>query len=181
MEENKELQSVSKENEDILQAIAALQKCFDNKIVQDAHKNMLFDEMHRELTRYQNGVMDKIVETMALDIIQLVDSTKGHVRVYEEKEATEDNYKRLLRVVKGIAEDLQDILYRQNIESYSVAGDEVDVRRQKIIQILDTAEADKDNLVAERTAEGYEKGEKVLRPERIKIFKYKEPVSEDAE
>ena len=128
--------------------------------------------MHRELTRYQNGAMDKIIDTMALDIIQLVDTTKGHVRVYEKKEPTEDNYKRLLRIVKGIAEDLQDILYRQNIESYRVEGHEVDVRRQKIIQTVPTDDQSKDNLVAVRVADGYEKDGKVLRPERIKIFKY---------
>lgn len=44
------------------------------------------------------------LDTIALDIIQLVDSTKGHVRVYEKKEPTEENYKKLLRIVKGIAE-----------------------------------------------------------------------------
>ncbi len=154
------------------EAIGRLQECFDEKIAQDAHKNGLFDDMHRELVRYQNGVVDKIVETLALDIIQLVDSTKGHVRVYEKKEATEDNYKRLLRIVKGIAEDLEDILYRQSIESYRVPGHEVDVRKQKIIQVVETEEQSKDNLIAARMADGYEKDGKVIRPERIKIFKY---------
>lgn len=156
----------------VQQAIAGLQQTFDEKIAEDAHKNDLFDNMHRELTRYQNGAMDKIVDTMALDIIQLVDTTKGHVRVYEKKEPTEDNYKKLLRIVKGIAEDLQDILYRQNIESYRVEGHEVDVRRQKIIQTVPTDDQSKDNLVAVRVADGYEKDGKVLRPERIKIFKF---------
>ena len=154
------------------QAVAGLQQTFDDKIAEDAHKNGLFDNMHRELTKFQNGAMDKIVDTMALDIIQLVDTTKGHVRVYEKKEPTEDNYKRLLRIVKGIAEDLQDILYRQNIESYRVEGHQVDVRRQKIIQTMPTDDQSKDNLVAVRAADGYEKDGKVLRPERIKIFKY---------
>lgn len=154
------------------EAIQHLQECFDEKIAQDTHKNGLFDDMHRELVRYQNGVVDKIVETLALDIIQLVDSTKGHVRVYEKKEATEDNYKRLLRIVKGVAEDLEDILYRQSIESYRVPGHEVDVRKQKIIQVVETEDQSKDNLIAARMADGYEKDGKVIRPERIKIFKY---------
>lgn len=154
------------------QAMAGLQQSFDDKIAEDTHKNGLFDNMHRELIRYQNGALDKIVDTIALDIIQLVDSTKGHVRVYEKKEATEENYKKLLRIVKGIAEDLEDILYRQNIESYRVPGHEVDVRRQKIIQTVPTDDKSKDNLIAVRAADGYEKGDKVLRPERIKIFKY---------
>ncbi len=156
----------------VQQALATLQQTFDDKIAEDTHKNGLFDNMHRELIRYQNGALDKIVDTIALDIIQLVDTTKGHVRVYEKKEPTEENYKKLLRIVKGIAEDLEDILYRQNIESYRVPGHEVDTRRQKIIQTMPTNDKSKDNLIAVRAADGYEKGDKVLRPERIKIFKY---------
>lgn len=159
----------------VQKALATLQQTFDDKIAEDTHKNGLFDNMHRELVRYQNGALDKIIDTIALDIIQLVDTTKGHIRVYEKKEPTEENYKKLLRIVKGIAEDLEDILYRQNIESYRIPGHEVDVRRQKIIQTLPTDDKSKDNLVAVRVADGYEKGDKVLRPERIKIFKYETP------
>lgn len=165
----------------VQQALATLQQTFDDKIAEDTHKNGLFDNMHRELVRYQNGALDKIVDTIALDIIQLVDTTKGHVRVYDKKEPTEENYKKLLRIVKGIAEDLEDILYRQNIESYRVPGHEVDTRRQKIIQTVPTDDKSKDNLIAVRAADGYEKGDKVLRPERIKIFKYEAPATKPTE
>ncbi len=158
--------------EEILSTVQTLQQYFEEKIETDAHKNQLFDNMHRELVRYQNGLLDKIVDTMALDIIQLADSTRKNVSVYEKREPTEDNYKRLLRVVKGIYEDLQDILYRQSIESYSVPGHDVDVKRQKIIATVETEKKNYDNKVAVRTAEGYEKDGKVLRPERIKIYKY---------
>ena len=165
----------------VQQALATLQQTFDDKIAEDTHKNGLFDNMHRELVRYQNGALDKIVDTIALDIIQLVDTTKGHVRVYNKREPTEENYKKLLRIVKGIAEDLEDILYRQNIESYRVPGHEVDTRRQKIIQTVPTDDKSKDNLIAVRAADGYEKGDKVLRPERIKIFKYEAPATKPTE
>lgn len=165
----------------VQEAVAELRQVFDDKIAEDTHKNGVFDNMHRELIRYQNGALDKIVDTIALDIIQLADTTKSHIRVYEEKEPTEENYKKLLRIVKGIAEDLDDILYRQNIESYNVSGDVVDVRRQKIIQTVPTDDPAKDNLVAVRAADGYEKGDKVLRPERIKIFKYEAPAETPAE
>ena len=46
------------------------------------------------------------------------------------------------------------------------------VRKQKIIQVVETEEQSKDNLIAARMADGYEKDGKVIRPERIKIFKY---------
>ena len=156
----------------LLAALEALQAQFGEKIAVDTHKNALFDEMHQELIRYQNGILDKIVETMALDIIQMADSTKRSLRLYEEKEPSEDNYRRLLRVIEGIAEDLDDILYRQSIEPYQVAGAQVDVRRQKIVQTVETDQQDRDNLVAVRVADGYEKNGKVIRPARIKIYKY---------
>lgn len=167
------------QEEEILQSLSgictrleALQECFNDKIAVDAHKNALFDNMHRELIKYQNGIMDKLLETMALDIIQLIDAIKGNIRVYEKKEPNGDNYIRLLKIVKGIAQDLEDILYRQSIEPYRVAGHEVDVKRQKIIQTMDTDDERKHNLVAVRVADGYEKEGKVIRPERIKIYKY---------
>lgn len=156
----------------VMAAVADLRACFDDKIAEDAYKNGLFDKMHAELIRYQNGALDKIVETIALDIIQLVDTTKGNYRVYEEKEPTEENYKRLLRIVKGLAEDLEDILYRQSIEPYREEGHEVNVRRQKIIQTLPTDDPALDNQIAVRAADGYEREGKVLRPERIKIYKH---------
>ncbi len=167
--------------EAIQQVLATLQEMFDDKIAEDTHKSGLFDNMHRELTKFQNGALDKIVDTIALDIIQLVDSTKGYYRVYETKEPTEENYQKLLRIVKGIAEDMQDILYRQSIESYKVTGHEVDARRQKIIQTVPTDNPARNNLIAVRTADGYEKDGKVLRPERIKIFKYEPATDETAD
>jgi len=156
----------------VLEMLEKLQKSFDDKIAEDEYKNKLFDNMHKELTAHQNGAFDKVINTMAMDIIQLVDSIKKNVKIYEKKEPIEENYKKLLRIVKGLGQDLDDILYRQSIEPYSVSGKEVDVKRQKIIQIIDTDDQAKDNTIAARTADGYEKDGKVLRPERIKIYKY---------
>lgn len=149
-----------------------------------------YSEVKRKLTE-QRGNVQKVQPTKNksstygelldcwLHSMQL--NTKGHVRVYDKKEPTEENYKKLLRIVKGIAEDLEDILYRQNIESYRVPGHEVDTRRQKIIQTVPTDDKSKDNLIAVRAADGYEKGDKVLRPERIKIFKYEAPATKPTE
>lgn len=57
----------------------------------------------------------------------------------------------------------------------------VQLRRQKIIQTVPTDDQSKDNLVAVRVADGYEKAGKVLRPERIKIFKYSSTTTDTTE
>ena len=86
--QSKEMEPAESQLDQLLAAIGALQEQFSEKIMVDAHKNALFDKMHQELISYRNGMLDKIVETMALDIIQLVDSTKRSFRVYTEKESS---------------------------------------------------------------------------------------------
>jgi len=171
-QDNENVVALEEKLAEALKSLTALQEAFDDKIAEDQHKNKLFDNMHRELISYQNGVLDKVINTMALDIIQLVDFTKRYHKVYEKKEPTEENYKKLLRIVKGLVEDLDDVLYRQNVEPYSVSGNDVDLKRQKIIETIETDDETKDNQIATRSVVGYEKDGKVLRPERIKIYKY---------
>ena len=69
---------------------------------------------------------------------------------------------------------LSHCLIQLQTSLYRVAGHEVDVRRQKIIQTILTDDKARDNLVAVRVADGYTEGDKILRHERIKIFKYEE-------
>jgi molecular chaperone GrpE (heat shock protein) len=156
----------------IQKQIETLQACFNEKIMEDQHKNDLFDKLHKELTEFQNGLLDKVINSMAIDIIQVIDATKKNIDVYEKKEINEENYKRLIRCLKGVTEDLGDVLYRQGIESYSVPGSEIDAKRQKIIEVVGTDNEILNNTIAARTANGFEKEGKVIRPERIKIFKY---------
>ena len=160
--------------EELLLKFEKMQKCFDEKIMEDEYKNGLFDKMHKELTDCRNEVYEKTANMMALDIIQLVDSIKRNVSIFKGKEANPENYSKLVKTISGIYEDLEDILYRQNIEPYSVVGDEVDPKKQKIIQTISTDDSSLHNKIAQRTACGYEKPNKVLRQERIKIYKYEE-------
>ncbi|MCM1297156.1 MAG: nucleotide exchange factor GrpE [Muribaculaceae bacterium] len=165
----------------VLKAVDKLQKTFEEKLLIDQHKNQLIDKLHDEVVRYQNGVVNKVVDTMAIDIIQLADNVRKTRAVYAEKEPDAENFTKLLRVVEGFYEDLQDILYRQGIEPYSVEGHDVDARRQTIIASVPADDESRHNKVAERTAEGYEREDgSVLRRERVKIFKY-QPQTCDAQ
>lgn len=158
---------------ELFSKIDNLQQTFEEKIMNDEHKNQLFDNLHKELTDCRNQVYEKTANMMALDIIQLIDSVKDLNKIYEEKEYSEENYKKLLKAINGISQDLEDVLYRQNIEPFSIPGEEVDAKKQKIIQILETEDEKLNNTIAQRCACGYEKNDKILRQERIKIYKYK--------
>lgn len=173
-EENstKESESILEKVQELQKSLDNLQKCFDRKIATDQHKNQLFDNMHKELVGYQNGNFDKVINSIGLDLILLIDDIKKSHKVYSEKEGTEEDYKKLLKLFYGLVGDLEDILYRQSIESYRIEGSEVDVKRQKIVGTTPTNQLEEENQISERVADGYEKNGAVIRPERVKIYKY---------
>lgn len=165
---------------DVQQELKDLKYQFDEKILNDEHQNKLFDDLHAEVVQYRNGALDKIVDNMALDIIQTIDNGLKTAAKFEKREPSEDNYKRLLRQFNGFIQDMSDILYRQSIEPYSVPGHDVDIKKQKIIGTVPTDNPERDNRIAFRCGAGYEEKGRILRAERIKIFKY-EPAEEKAE
>ena len=157
----------------ILEAVEKLGRDFDQKVKVDKGKDEIIRTLKDEIESYQKGNMTKIIDTMSLDIIQLADGIRKTAAVYEKREYSEENYKKLLRVVKGMYQDLQDVLYREGIEPYSIEGHEVDARRQTIIASVPTDDETRNNLIAARAGEGYAREDgSVLRRERVKIFRY---------
>lgn len=159
--------------ENVKKQLNNLANLFDERIRYDEYKNNLFDNMHKELTDYRNEAHEKNIVSISLDIIQLMDAYTKIIRKFEEAEPTEENYKRLTSNFYGILEDLNDVLYRQSIESYQSQDNLVDVKKQKIISNVETDDITLDNTIAERIAPGYEKNGKIIRPEKIAIYKYK--------
>ena len=166
------VEALLKQIEELQSTVDRLQQCFDEKIKTDTYKNGLFDNMHKELEKYQQGHMEDLTKPLVLDIIRLSDTVKSYVRFYEKREASEETYKRLKTSLNNVSMELIDILYRQSVEPYRVDGSVVDTRRQKIIGTVETENEKWNNLVAVRSADGYTMGDRVIRPERIKVYKY---------
>lgn len=167
-----EEQEENSESKEILMKLDALTLMFNEKIKVDQHKNTMFDNMHKELTQYKNGVNEKLLISVCMDIIQEIDSLYKMVEHYKVlQEQGEDNSK-IIAIYEDIIVDLQDVLYRQGVEPYSCPSDKPDVNKQKIISIVKVNSDDESlhNTIAKRITLGYEKDGKVIRPERISIY-----------
>ena len=171
-EEPSAIDSLLENSETLLEQVSALNKKFDQKIKTDMHKAEMFDNMHKELTQYKNGLITQVINNILIDIIQIIDINDKNISLFENQDYSEENYEKIIRILKGISEDLTDVLYRQSVEPYTL--DEIDVKRQKILQVIPTNDISLDRTIAKKIVPGYEKDGKIIRPERISIYKYKE-------
>lgn len=162
--------------------MSELKDLFNQKIANDKHKDQLFDKMHAELVKYQQGSIDKMVDDMAMDVILLSDNTKQVIDAYKDSEPTKENYIKLLNQFQGISDELEDILFRQGIEPYTVEDDEFDPKKQRVIGKVTTDRKELNNKVASKGVVGYEKDNgQVLRRENVNIYKYQPEESSSKE
>lgn len=160
-------ENISSENE-ILSEIKSLKEMFEKKIMVDNHKNSMFDNMHKELCDYKNGALEKNIDSMALDAIAILDTYEAVLNQDNIPETTAE-------ALRNILQDINDMLYRQGIEMYSSIDEDmcVNTKSQKIIKIIDTNDETLNNKICAQIAPGYCKGERIIRAEKISIYKYK--------
>ena len=147
-----------------------LEGLFQQKIARDLHKERLFDELHRELQTYKNGLADSLLLPLERDVIKLIDDVRKTAAFYREASPDAANYKKLLRMYEGVETDLTDLLYRYGVEPFSEPGDDVVPARQMIVSTLAADNAALDKKIAVRHVSGWEKGGRVIRPERISVY-----------
>ena len=176
LEEGKVTEEIEK-LEEILGSIEKLETLFINKIQVDQHKNQLFDKLHEELKGYQDDIVWNMVNPIILEVIGVLERVK---KEYERipKEPTKENYERLIRKYGEVQEELEDILYSQDVEEYTIDGNIPDPKRQKIVKTTPTQKKELDNTVEKKLSAGFIRKNRIIKVERISLFKYQEEKNE---
>jgi molecular chaperone GrpE (heat shock protein) len=113
-----------------------------------------------------------------MDIIFTIDDIAKLVNNYKSKEQAELNPLKLLKQMEMTGADLEDILIRQGVESYSYSQPKFEPRRQKVVKTEVTHDRSKDKTVSRQVQKGYEWEGNVLRQERVNVYVY-QPVLEN--
>ena len=168
----------------ILSAFKGLQDSFDAKLRYDEKKDSIIDRQHSELEQFKKGLIDKITMQVVNDLISEADSYKKLITYYENIEYSEDNFKKLKKILFGLPESICDILERLGVTSYSSeVGLPFDPNRQRVLMTTETGDKAKDKTVRALMRFGFEKEledfndhtfhKKVIRPELVDVFVYK--------
>ncbi|QSS99710.1 nucleotide exchange factor GrpE [Pontibacillus sp. ALD_SL1] len=150
-----------------------LSREFTSKVKQDESKEKVIDSLHRELQTYKEDQIKDIIKPVINDLILMADRTKKQVdRLSKEDEL---NPQKLLRALDDSVLDVDDILYRQGIESFTHTSETFDSKKQQIVKTIKTDDETKDKQIAEVVGKGYEWDGKVFRNEKVNVFVYEKP------
>lgn len=145
---------------------------FQSKLKYDAHKEKIIDKLHHELQVYKDGLIEKLLRPIFMDVIEVVDDTRKMMRSLEEKNQL-NNTEKLLKMLKNIPGDLEDMLYRHGVEVVEAEQENFDPSFQKVVKVETTEDTEKDKKIAQKIKNGYRWEGKLIRHEMVTVFKSK--------
>jgi molecular chaperone GrpE len=148
-----------------------LKALIQREIRAEATREKVVDRLHAELQEYKQDLLLNTLRPMFIDLIQLHDDI-GKVAVAPST-AQDDGHpevRRLVGLMEGFQQGIEDILYRQGVEPFQVEGDVFDPRRQRAVATLATEDPALNKTVAVRHRKGFRSGDRVIRPEIVSVF-----------
>jgi molecular chaperone GrpE len=147
-----------------------LQTLFEREIRAEATREKVVDRLHAELQGYKQDLLLNTLRPVFIDLIQLHDDIG---KVTEAGPEGPDEVLRLIGLMRGFQQGIEDILYRQGVEPFEVEGDTFDARSQRAVATVPTDDPARNKAVAARHRKGFRSGDRVIRPEIVSVFAYK--------
>jgi molecular chaperone GrpE (heat shock protein) len=152
----------------LLDEIRRLQSSFDAKIRYDEVRERSVQSMSDGLTAYRENHAQLQLRPLLVDLITLHDDL---TKISESAECAADTAK----VLGHFRDAVEEILARNGVEPFSVAGDTVDRAQQRVISALASDDRSANRRVAQRLRPGFRWHDRVLRPEWVSVYRYAAP------
>ena len=134
-------------------------------------KDDLINKLHKELEFYKQDSADRFIEQLMKAVIKVRKDMKKQISSTDWDCLSAEEIKKQYTY---IFEDLTDLLQQQNIDEYTSKEGECFDPAIHQAKIESTNDSSLDKQVKASLCEGYKKGGKVLIPERVVVYQYKD-------
>jgi len=144
---------------------------FQSKLKYDTHKDKVIDNLHTELQTYKNGLTDKLLRPIFMDIIEIIDDNKRLIKDLKAR-GDDGNPEKIWKLLETIPDDLEDMLYKHGVDVMRSEDGIFNPSLQKAMKILATDDEAFDKRISERLKNGYTWEGRLLRQEVVSVWKF---------
>jgi molecular chaperone GrpE len=177
------LQAVSRVREQLDRRLDSLQALFEREQRAEAARERVVDRLHAELQEYKQDLLMKVQRPIFIDLIQLHDDIGKLFEAQPADDAGVTRASAVRDILESIRTGIEDILYRQGVEPFASDGTDFDPRRQRAVSTVPTDNPALGKTVAIRLRKGFHAGEKVIRPEIVSVYAFRQtkaPLSQES-
>ena len=166
-------EALSELGEDLGRRIDALRSTFERELRAETNRERVVDRLHAELQDYKQDLLLKLQRPIFVDLIQLHDDVGKMIAARASADSDALGPASFRGTLESIQTAIEDILYRQGVEPFSLESGEFDPRRQRALSTSPTDDPALNKTVAARIRKGFAAGEKLIRPELVSVFLFR--------
>ena len=151
----------------------AIQSLLERDTRAEANRERIVDRLHAELQEYKDDLLLKVQRPIFADLIQLHDDIGKMIEAMGDGDSDHAGPRRIH--LQSIQTALEDVLYRQGVEPFTVETDTFDPRRQRAIATVPVDDPNLNKTVAARVRKGFQAGDKLIRPELVTVRTFRPP------
>ena len=157
---------------DLDRRLEAIQASLDRELRAEAARERVIDRLHAELQEYKQDLLLKVQRPIFIDLIQLHDDVGKMIEAGDDDSELARGIRERLRAIQTA---LEDVLYRQGVEPFTVETDTFDPRRQRAISTVPVDDPALSKSVGARVRKGFQAGDKLIRPELVTVRTFRPP------
>ncbi len=145
---------------------------FQDKLAYDKTKDEQVARLHKELQDYKRDLVARTADPLVNGLVRLHDDLGKTAEALRENQTRAQDSALPERICSGFQEDIEILLENSGVTCYHEENESFDPRRQQALRTVATDQNQKHGLVAERVRPGFERGDKLIRKEKVAVFKY---------
>jgi len=154
--------------------LEVIQAMVERELRAEMTRERVVDRLHAELQEYKQDLLMKVMRPVFVDLIQLHDEIgKMEDLRHDSAGDAEPEIDTVGPLLNSIRTGIEDILYRQGVEPFQHEQGSFDARRQRAVTTVATDDPELNKTVAARIRQGFQAGDKVIRPELVSVYTLK--------
>ena len=162
MADNDTLESVKGDLSELRQLVA-------DRLSHDQVREKAFDQLYEELKAYKNDWQFQAEKPLLLDLLLFYDSLNWFQESLVKQEMSRDV---IADSFQYLIDEFLELLYRRDVLPVAETGT-FDRKIHKAVQVMDAEGASDDQVVKQVLKRGFQRGERVLRPEEVVVLRYR--------
>lgn len=159
----------SAELSSLRQTVNELHRMVDARLSDDPVREKAFDKLYEELRHYRDDFVGQAEKPLLLDLLLLYDSFHWFQATLIREESSQEV---VADAFQYLVDELLEILYRRDVVPLETA-DRFDRTTQRAVQTQPAPSPADDARIAQVLKRGFRRGEAVLRPEEVVVFRHK--------
>lgn len=158
-------------------AVGEILNAFTQKVLRDNVRQRQIDQLHDEVSRHRNGLVDRVAMPLMQGMIQLHNTVGRTLEALLTKAGESGWSDHQLTVIQDIQTDIEVILEQNGVELYREPGNRFEAKRQRVLARVETGEPTWNGQIAQRVRPGFEFAGKVLKKETVTVYVHRQDLA----